>query len=572
MTLLPRLAIICIALSAAALPALADAPRPNIILIMTDDQSPIPEEGPGLNESHAFGAYGGRVHTPNIDRMAAEGIRFDRANVATTVCTASRYSFLTGRFPTRSLGPQFLELYPPGTMSRPENMVELDPPGTLPNLPQLLQANGYRTGFVGKSHIIRHDLLVKPERTWKPAGLRTYPEDADPYDDEVGAALAHNHDRWREWMQPYGFDYVNGIYAGNLLELFMAANNHHHIEWTVEKALEFLDGSRDAGQPFFLYFATTFPHGPEPNRVVGTRYPFGLGGPAYPHGLDGDIRVTPEGISDGDYDFMPSRAAIRSQNADAGLPEKVAYMTWFDAGVGAILNKLREIGADKNTLVILTSDHGSWRRGKATLYEGGVRVPMITRWPASEQRGRSYEGLISSVDVTPTILDLAGITPAPGTVDGRSFRSVLEGSDAAIQDAVFAELGWARMVKTDHWKYIAVRYPQRVHNRIARGKKFRNWGDHPPTDRPYYSRNNVLGFFAAGTTPTTSSRTSCTTLRPTPGKPATCSRSNRKSPGACASGSRDGCKPSRTAPSGSSRGTPGTRPRRALEYCRRGPK
>ncbi|NQX89602.1 MAG: sulfatase-like hydrolase/transferase [Halioglobus sp.] len=457
----------------------------------------MPEELPDQSDAHAFGVYGGQVWTPHIDHMAAEGIRFEHANVVSTVCTASRYSFLTGRYPTRSLGPHFLALYPPGTMSRPENMVELDPPGTLPNLPQLLQANGYRTGFVGKSHIIRHTLLRKPGKTWEGAGLRTYPRNANPYDDVVNAALAHNHQQWQQWMMPYGFDFVDGIYAGNLLELFMVANNHHHLEWTVSKALQFLEGSRGSKQPFFLYFATTLPHGPAANNVGGTRYPFGLGGPVYPHGLDGDIRVTPEGILDQDYDFMPPRSALREQNAAAGFPEQVAYMAWLDAGIGAILDKLQAIGAADNTLVVLTSDHGSWRRGKATLYEGGVRVPLITRWPAAGRAGRIHNGLISSIDVAPTVLDLAGVTPPPGTLDGRSFRAVLQGSDAPVRTAVFAELGWARMVKTRRWKYIAVRYPPNVRRRIEQGRPFLNWNNHPPNALPYYSPNSNLGYFAA---------------------------------------------------------------------------
>lgn len=476
--------------------AVVASPRPNVVLIMTDDQSPIATRLPGLNEPHTFGPYGGKVFTPNIDRMAAQGIRFDRANVASTVCTASRYNFLTGRYATRSLGDHFISLHPPGTMSRPENMVELDPPGTLPNLPQLLQEAGYRTGFVGKSHVIRHDLLTAPETTWESAGLRTYPNNANPYDPEISASLAHNHAKWSEWLKPYGFDYVDGVYPANLLELFLDASNRHHLEWTISKAVKFLESSRDSEQPFFLYFATTIPHGPAPYQKTASRYPFGLGGALYPFGLDGDIRVTPEGISWDDYSFMPSRAEIRQLNAEAGLPEKVAYMTWFDAGVGAILQKLRDIGADENTLVILTSDHGSWRRGKATLYEGGMRIPMITRWPASRQKGRIYDELISSVDIAPTVLDLAGITPPPNTVDGRSYRTVLEGSDAPIRDAVFAELGWARAVKTREWKYIAVRYPANIQAKIARGGTFYG-GEGLRINRPYYSRNSSLGFFAA---------------------------------------------------------------------------
>ncbi|MDC0362929.1 sulfatase-like hydrolase/transferase [Halioglobus sp.] len=473
------------------------APRPNVVLILTDDQSPIVERAPGHNDPHAFSPYGSEVLTPNIQQMAKQGIRFDRANVAITVCTPSRYNFLTGRFATRSLGAHFLELYPPGTISRPENMVELDPPGSQPNLPQLLQQAGYRTGFVGKSHMIRHELFRKPAETWPQAGLRTYPKDADPYDPKVSAALAHNHQQWQGWLKDYGFDFVDGVYPANLLELYMSANNHHHLEWTVSKALAFLETSRNESEPFFLYFATTIPHGPAPYRKEPSPYPFGLGGPSYPFGLDGDIRVTPEGILADDYDFMPSRDDIREMNAAAGLDDQLAYMTWFDAGVGAILNKLKDIGADDNTLVILASDHGAWRRGKATLYEGGMRIPLITRWPASKQQGRHYEGLISSVDVTPTILDLAGVEVTPGSLDGHSFRSVLEGSEATIQDAVFAEMGWARAIKTERWKYIAVRYPARVQNKINRGGKFNGGDNNLRIERPYLSVNASLGFFAA---------------------------------------------------------------------------
>ncbi len=469
-----------------------DAPRPNIVLIMTDDQSPIAERAPGLNEPHAFGVYGGSVFTPNIDRMAAEGIRFDQANVASPVCTASRYNYLTGRYATRSLGPHFNQLYPPGTIGRPENMVDFDPFDQRINLPQLLQAAGYRTGFVGKSHLINHHLLDNPNN-WEAFGLRTYAKDADPYDPAVSAALAFNQSKWSEWMKPYGFDYVDGIYAGNLHELFLQAGNIHHIEWTVSKALKFLDGSRDAKQPFFLYFATTIPHGPQPfDKKQGK----------YTAGLDGDIRVTPEGVSWDKYPFMPSRAEIRAQNAAAGFPDEVAYMTWLDAGVGAILQKLRDIGADENTIVIVTSDHGLWRHGKSTLYDGGMRVGMIARWPASQQAGRVYSGLINNIDFAPTILDLAGVeVPADAHIDGRSYRAVLEGSDAPIQDAIFAELGFARAVKTPKWKYITVRYGAAQEAKILRGEKFPGFYDSPPNARPYYAQNSDLGYWAAKRNP-----------------------------------------------------------------------
>lgn len=92
-----------------------------------------------------------------------------------------------------------------------------------------------------------------------------------------------------------------------------------------------------------------------------------------------------------------------------------------------------------------------------------MRVPMIVRWPASKQAGRTYGELVSSIDFVPTMLDLAGITPPAGAdIDGRSYRAVLEGSEAPIQDAIFSELGSARSVKTKKWKYITVRYTEKV--------------------------------------------------------------------------------------------------------------
>lgn len=479
-------------LSCAVSAAFAGAPRPNIVLIVTDDQSPIAERVAGLDEPHTFGAYGGEVFTPNIDRMAAEGIRFDQVNVATPVCAASRYNFLTGRYATRSLGDHFNRLFPGGTMARPENMVELDPPDKRRSLPQLLQEAGYRTGFVGKSHIINHHLIESTDN-WENEGLRKYAPDADPYNPAVSAALAHNHAKWSEWMKPYGFDFVDGFFAANLKELYLDAVNQHHLEWTVSKALSFLEGSRGSAEPFFLYFATTIPHGPQPFQQQDGKYVFGL---------DSDIRITPQGVSWEKYEFMPTRAEIRTRNAAAGFAEDVAYMAWFDAGVGAILEKLRDIGADENTIIILTSDHGYWRHGKATLYDGGVRVPMIVRWPAAKQAGRTYGELISNIDFAPTMLDLAGITPpSDAQIDGRSFRAVLEGSTAPIQDVVFGEFGSARSVKTKKWKYIAVRYTEAEQARMARGEKFKGIPGTPPSEHPYYSRNAHLGFHAARQNP-----------------------------------------------------------------------
>jgi arylsulfatase A-like enzyme len=425
-----------------------------------------------------------------VERLASEGLVFDNANVVASICTPSRYSFLTGRYASRSQGPSFLAEFPSGVMSRVENNVELEPPSTASNLASSLQKTGYRTGFVGKSHIIRHDLL-KSVSNWSSEGLDTYPENANPHDDTVSKKLAHNHAVWCKWMKNYGFDFVDGFYSGNVAELSLKAAYNHNLEWTVGKAINFLEGNRTSGKPFFLYFASTLPHGPLP--FIKRK------GNKFLNGLDADARVTPEGIvSDAPPPFMPSRAEIRAASSKAGLAPEREYIAWMDASIGAIMKKLEDIGMRENTILILASDHGSWRHGKSTLYEGGIRIPFVVSWPAQVRGGARTSALISSVDLVPTLLTLAGAgKEATEGLDGRSFLNVLKSPTAPHRDNMFSELGWARSVKTTKWKYIAIRYPEDVREKIRKGAKFPGGKELGPQKYPFYLANSGLGSKAA---------------------------------------------------------------------------
>jgi arylsulfatase A-like enzyme len=472
---------------------------PNVIIFMTDDQSPMDWEYNkfGLKAPAAWGYTGANVYSPNVDKLAAGGMVFERAYVSTSVCTPSRYSTLTGRYPSRTQGQRFMQLHPLGTQTRVENIVELDPPSHL-NLPKLLQGNGYRTGFVGKSHIVDHDILNHPEK-WGSYGLQEYSMDADPEDPAINAKMQHNQKWWQERIAPYGFDSVNNVYAGNLRELFNRKLNVHNIEWTTDAALEFIEDSKE--EPFFLYYAPTLPHGPDPWVRDGKG--------KYRFSMDADPNMTGEGRVDADYPFMPTRSEILETVVSKGYPEETAYVTLMDAAVGALVAKLEALDLLDNTVLIITSDHGAWRYGKTTLYEGGLRVPLIVHWPAKVQSGSRYSHLVSNVDHTPTILGLTHTqAPLDYVMDGIDLCPVILGDETgALRESIFAEIGFSRGVLTaDGWKYIAIRYPKSVQAKIDRGEMFESFkggpmpgenfdggyrGDMP---QPYLVRNGHLGF------------------------------------------------------------------------------
>ncbi len=214
--------------------------RPNIILIMTDDQSPIPIEEPNSSQSRPFGFNGDKfVHTPNIDNLAKNGIIFNRAYVPSSVSSASRYALLTGMYASRCESNFFLTQNPSGTMARPENNVELEEDKQ--NLPRLLKSAGYRTGFVGKSHLIDQDLLNASITGL--GGFKTYDRGDDPNVPSVSAKMAFNHDLWVKRVKEFGFDYANAVYSANLKELNNDSLNVHNVEWKNKSALEFIDQS-----------------------------------------------------------------------------------------------------------------------------------------------------------------------------------------------------------------------------------------------------------------------------------------------------------------------------------------
>ncbi len=186
--------------------------------------------------------------------------------------------------------------------------------------------------------------------------------------------------------------------------------------------------------------------------------------------FDADPKITGEGVVDTTWDFMPSRQEIQDKAVQAGYPENTAYSLLLDEGIKAIHRKVADLGLASNTLIIFMPDHGVWRHGKATLHDYGTKVPMFMYWKDSIVSGVDYRGLIQSIDFAPTILDIAGVDfEGYSTFDGMSLKHILKTGTGSAHESLFAELGYARSVKTKKWKYIAVRYPEDVQEKIDRG-------------------------------------------------------------------------------------------------------
>lgn len=397
---------------------------PNIIMFVIDD-----------TDKYQVGCYGGPVFTPNIDQLAEEGLMFHNAHVNSTVCTPSRYSLTTGRYAGRSAYENYLAEYPAGSQGHPEFNVGLE--HDFMNIGHALQSAGYVTGWVGKYHINVDNTLQ--------GGLtsdeKNYLKSASPDDPRVTELFRREEQAYREYIVNKGFSWAKNIYEGNLKEPF----NHHNLEWTIEAALEFMESTGD--KPFYLHFNTTLLHGPDRSWERSFDYP----------------EYTGKGLTDGVFEAnMPPRSTVieRIESNGYNLKDNPAGITWLDDGIGAIMNKLDEMGIADNTILVVLPDHGS--ANKASLFsKHGTNVPMIIRYPDRIEAGLESGSLVQGIDLVPTFYELAGVgLPEEYHLDGKSLTPLFDAPETKLHESLYFELGCARGVITDRYKYIAVRYTQ----------------------------------------------------------------------------------------------------------------
>jgi len=388
--------------------------KPNIIFILADDL--------GYGD---LGCYGQQsIQTPNIDRLAAQGMRFTDHYAGSTVCAPSRCCLMTGRHTGHT--------YIRGNRSVPPSGQEPIPEETF-TVAELLKQAGYSTALTGKWGLGGPGSPGIPNR-----------QGFDYFYGYLCQGHAHNYYpeflyRNEERVLLEGNKVKPARYEGAGVAYEKTQYSHDLI---ASEGLDFIE--RNKNNPFFLYLALTIPHA---NNEAGK-----------------------EGME------VPDDAPYTNRDWPQQQKNHAAMITRMDRDIGAIMTKLRELGIDENTIVMFSSDNGPHREGgadpeffassgplrgiKRDLYEGGIRVPMIARWPEKIKPG-TVSGHISTFwDFLPTAAELAGVQ-APADIDGISYVPALVGKEQKKHTHLYWEFhegsGTKQAVRMGEWKAVRLR-------------------------------------------------------------------------------------------------------------------
>jgi len=422
-------------------PANAEQPlserAPNIVFILLDDF--------GINDLTAFGGgvADGRVPTPNIDRLAAQGAIYTQSYSGTGTCAPSRAMLMTGRYPTRT-GFEFTPT--PNAMGRVVSTIannmdrgerplmeynreanaanpsyeDQGLPGSEITIAELLQDKGYHTVHIGKWHLGRRGDYTPQAQGFDESLLMhsgLFLAEDDP--NAVNAKLDFDPiDRflWAAMQYAASFNGSEPFEPGGYL-----------TDWWTDESLKVIEANKN--RPFFLYLAHWAPH-------------------------------TPLQATQADYDAVGEIEPHR-------LRVYAAMIRALDRSVGRVMQKLEDEGLADNTIVVLSSDNGGagyvglpeinapYRGWKITLFEGGIRVPMFIKWPARVAPGTVIDTPVAHIDLLPTLAAAAGADlPNDRVIDGRNIlvEATGEGVIERPNDAIFWQSGFYKVVRAGDWK------------------------------------------------------------------------------------------------------------------------
>jgi iduronate 2-sulfatase len=414
--------------------AAADASKkPNILFIAVDDLRP---------ELQSFGAD--YITSPNIDALAARGVAFQRHYVQAPTCGASRYTLLTGQYGPSSNRALF---------ARAEEMAQ-EPEAVPPSLPRWFRENGYTTVAVGK---VSHHPGGRGGEDWDDGDKLEMP---NSWDRELLPA--------GPWEHPRGW--MHGLAHGEIredpaeMDIFQAEAGDDSIYpdgRNTEEAmreLERLAGESD--RPFFLAFGILRPHLPfgAPASYLEPYEDLQL--PPTPHPEKPEGQTTWHGSGE----FMRYNRWGKDPREDAAFAMEVrrhyaACVSYADAQVGKILERLDELGERDNTIVVLWGDHG-WHLGehaiwgKHSLFEESLRSPLIIHYPGMPHAGKSTFAVVETLDLFPTLVELSEL-PAADFVHGRSLVPILESPDEAGGHSAISYHRQARSLRTASHRLVA---------------------------------------------------------------------------------------------------------------------
>jgi arylsulfatase A len=383
--------------------------RPNIVIIQADDL--------GYGDLSAYGQS--RFQTPNIDRLAVQGIKFTQYYAGATVCAPSRNSLMTGMHTGHTLirGNAKLPL-------RPEDLT----------IAMLLRDAGYRTAMIGKWGLGNQDTTGEPNK-------KGFEYSFGVLDQE------HAHRQYTDHLYRNGQPVKTDV-----------ANDYSNDLFTAE-SLAFVQAADP--RPFFLYLNYTVPHA-ELRVPDDSMQPFAGKFPEKPF-VNAKADAQPTG---------PESPSLGYRSQPAPHAAYAAMITRMDRDIGRIVDRIDRGGLDKRTLVMFISDNGPHIEGggdpeffkssgglrgiKRDLYEGGLRVPMIARWPGTIPAGRVSDHPSAHWDMFPTLAEVAG-AKAPANLDGVSIFRALRGQRQPAHDFLyweFHERGFQQAVRMGDWKAV----------------------------------------------------------------------------------------------------------------------